>query len=1589
MKSYFLTTALLLSACLLSAQEVIHVGKGSYASYTPLDLCYSVDHQPGDWGWKGDKSRDMQTRKLYLTEREGQPIPTNDWWTNLMTEQYSGRLWSYPQMIQAQRSGIDIQRPSYWIADGTEMKSNTVLTVGGERFSPVSAVAEHWHDWDVEFSLKDGNRQMYVTMAHGMPFTWIETVGLRPTLQLQKSGWTDTGYTDTDSHCYDARGAELANSVTTDRLVMERGGDCYGIYLPQGTQVSIGKDLITLRFAQGDAAGYVVVALLPSKDALNDLAPYATGVPRNTRVSWKYDAGQGKMRTFWHVDAEDLDTGAKSHDVMMGFLPHQWRDTGCDVTLPFNGMTYRTPHGMLKMATGNDFQIDYRFYGMLPYWAEPDDTDRSPNPYDEDRMIRMLTEYANTGTFGSDTYWGGKGLTQMALYMMMAREMGKKDLFDQCRKRLKEVMVNWLTYTPGEKNRFFARYDRWGAMVGYSTSFDSDTFNDHHFHYGYFTLAGALLALVDDDFRDNYGLMLRLVAKDYANWDHEDTGFPFFRTFDPWAGHSFAGGMGDGNGNGQESSSEAMQSWGGLYLLGVALHDDEMRDAGIFGWLSEARGTAEYWFDRHRDNIDYTKFKHPYNSNLTCHGVGWWTYFGYYNLYMQGIQWMPTSTALDYLSEDKVFAKWDYEQLFTDPKYGGWFEQGEDGSLDKSGDWGNVTLSYLQRSDPDEAARLFDVLWDKNNDIAHTSSTNGISYFSTHSHLSHGDLDWSVSADIPTARVYRNAKGEKKHMAFNPTDNDMTVHFSDGFSLAAKARQLTVEGKTSRAVTDIVKEADAVDVRETILMPNLALHKPCAASSHENVGTLPEFATDGNDGSRWGSEHRDGEWIEVDLEQNVELYQVKIHWEAAFASLYSIQLSENGKDWTYSQDVTSAGGWDAVNLGDRTARYIRITGKKRATAYGMSLYEIQAFGKPATASAGDILGVQITADRDVLKQHQAARIQVKGYTNSGKWVDTEAQFSSDGGTFAEDGVFTPSKYGSVEVQARLTSGSDVYTRTFPVEEALYVRYITVSPHEMVVLADNTPQPVTISTTDQFGGPVVPAKDELHYIFSDPDACCFDAATQSVKVNKAGNYTLTVNTTPEIADTVSIRAQGFDELNLAYRKTATATSQNGDGSGPEKTVDGDKTGTRWESRWGNDQESLTIDLEATYSIRQVVVYWENARASEYQVQVSGNGKTWNTVTTVKDSPYANDTIDFEPVNARYVRIQGVKRLMEAYGYSIYEVEVFGNGVAEDEEFVSIDDTPDAYGFYAVTGYAKTADKINSVLGDKNKTAYDLTGLKTAESASYTLTPANGNAVMLVGGTWDNRKATATADWGDTPNTVVYHDGFHPVDGIRLTDNGLPVYTDFYISQVDAFSYRRTLETDCWTTLCLPYGMDVPAGLEVYELDTRTDGNTLTGRKVETIEAHMPYIAHAAEATVLPLEKRDGGNLDLRQRNEKAVVADNGIALHSCYRQKAGSAGRFYTLKRSAAYTDPQLTLQRVEADSFVYPFRSYFTLPESVTAESVLLQLTDEPSGIAVVGNRNAHKDDAVYTLDGRRGSTTLHGLSKGVYIQNGRKIVVK
>ncbi len=128
-------------------------------------------------------------------------------------------------------------------------------------------------------------------------------------------------------------------------------------------------------------------------------------------------------------------------------------------------------------------------------------------------------------------------------------------------------------------------------------------------------------------------------------------------------------------------------------------------------------------------------------------------------------------------------------------------------------------------------------------------------------------------------------------------------------------------------------------------------------------------------------------------------------------------------------------------------------------------------------------------------------------------------------------------------------------------------------------------------------------------------------------------------------------------NLAYMKTATASSTES-GSYPASSAVDANGNTRWSSSYA-DNQNLIIDLGAAQNVSSVKIAWEAAYASQYQVQVSNNYSTWTTVYENYNGKGGTETINFSPVNARYVKLYCIKRAT-AYGFSIYEFEVYGAG-----------------------------------------------------------------------------------------------------------------------------------------------------------------------------------------------------------------------------------------------------------------------------------------------------------------------------------------
>jgi Domain of unknown function (DUF1996)/F5/8 type C domain len=124
----------------------------------------------------------------------------------------------------------------------------------------------------------------------------------------------------------------------------------------------------------------------------------------------------------------------------------------------------------------------------------------------------------------------------------------------------------------------------------------------------------------------------------------------------------------------------------------------------------------------------------------------------------------------------------------------------------------------------------------------------------------------------------------------------------------------------------------------------LSYNKPATASSLENVGTPAAAAVDNNPATRWSSLFADPQWLQVDLGAPANISQVVLQWEAAYATGFKIQVSNDAVAWTDIYSTTTGPGGTQTLTVTGTGRYVRMYGTVRANGYGYSLWEFKVYG---------------------------------------------------------------------------------------------------------------------------------------------------------------------------------------------------------------------------------------------------------------------------------------------------------------------------------------------------------------------------------------------------------------------------------------------------------------------------------------------------------------------------------------------------------------------------------------------------------------------------------------------------------------------
>lgn len=148
----------------------------------------------------------------------------------------------------------------------------------------------------------------------------------------------------------------------------------------------------------------------------------------------------------------------------------------------------------------------------------------------------------------------------------------------------------------------FCILDAWGGVASSATyatgdrgvDFGNTLYNDHHFHYGYFVYAAAVIGHLDPSWLTPANrAYVDTLARDFANPSARDPYFPVWRSFDWFHGHSWAKGLFDSlDGKDQESSSEDTMQAYALKMWGAVSGNRDMEARSVFlslfflPWLS-------------------------------------------------------------------------------------------------------------------------------------------------------------------------------------------------------------------------------------------------------------------------------------------------------------------------------------------------------------------------------------------------------------------------------------------------------------------------------------------------------------------------------------------------------------------------------------------------------------------------------------------------------------------------------------------------------------------------------------------------------------------------------------------------------------------------------------------------------------------------------------------------------------------------------------------------------------------------------------------------------------------------------------------
>ena len=198
-----------------------------------------------------------------------------------------------------------------------------------------------------------------------------------------------------------------------------------------------------------------------------------------------------------------------------------------------------------------------------------------------------------------------------------------------------------------------------------------------------------------------------------------------------------------------------------------------------------------------------------------------------------------------------------------------------------------------------------------------------------------------------------------------------------------------------------------------------------------------------------------------------------------------------------------------------------------------------------------------------------------------------------------------------------------------------------------------------------------------------------------------------------------------------------------------------------------------------------------------------------------------------------------------------------------------------------------------------------------------------------------------------------------------------------------------ENKAWSTFCAPFNADIPTGWTVKELSSTAFSNgtlTLDFRDASSIVAGTPYLVQVDAEVVNPTF--EGVTQDWTTDGKSVTATGGYVTFVPVLTPTTLNAN-----DKTKLYLGGENTLYYPSQNVQVKGFRAYFQLNGLTAgdlpsnARAFVLNINGEQTGIrSLTPDPSRMGEGSIYSLDGRKVQNVTR---KGIYIRNGRKVVIK